>query len=291
MPTVPQHAARGITALDDGVGTLILRDSQFLMVSSSAQGAILRLPTGINSWEGQTIDGWVGANGFTLSGATSINGATTLAIPANYYFSAMKGIGSLWVVELVNALGSSGGGAQPATVLDDFNRADENLEANPNYIRVDGVAGALAVRSNQLAGLINTRTRYVMGSVGVPDVRMTALFTNWTDAFVMLRYVDVDNYIMAMRFDPQSAFRVMSRVAGVQATLANFQNVNSTTEVILSLIGDQITYSRGGVASGPISGSATIPSNVMAACNGTKVGIDQLKVVNPFIDYIKFEGI
>jgi hypothetical protein len=36
-------------------------------------------------------------------------------------------------------------------VTDNFNRADANLEANSLWTRSGGVAGALAVRSNQLA--------------------------------------------------------------------------------------------------------------------------------------------
>lgn len=110
MPGIPQHTAQGITAVNDGVGRQIHRDAIFLSVTSPNQDAILRLPSGASdSWEGQTISGYVGANGFTLTGATSINGETTYQVPPNYYFSVLKGIGSLWIIEIVDNLGTGGG--------------------------------------------------------------------------------------------------------------------------------------------------------------------------------------
>lgn len=89
------------------------------------------------------------------------------------------------------------GGAGSTVFSDDFNRADENLEASADWDRLDGAAGAMGVRSNQLATLSTTDTAYACPDVGDADQYAEATWERNDAAayFLAVRVQDSDNFI------------------------------------------------------------------------------------------------
>lgn len=100
----PNHYANTATATVSGLGTGLLRaDSAFNSVTSALQEYICTLPAGFN---GCRIEGFVGANGFTLAGVANINGSSTLIVPPNYSFSAVRMEAGAWIVSLISNAGA-----------------------------------------------------------------------------------------------------------------------------------------------------------------------------------------
>lgn len=110
------------------------------------------------------------------------------------------------------------------TFSDDFNRADENLEASANWTRVDGVAGALGVRSNAMAQLNVTDTAYRS-----PDQGSTDHFTQATQAsavtawggFMCVKLTDSNNFIGIRWAGAGNGVDLFQRVGGGFLSLGN----------------------------------------------------------------------
>lgn len=114
---------------------------------------------------------------------------------------------------------------------DNFNRANEGLEASANWTRVGGTSGAAAVNSNKLNVTDTTSggTAYRCPDIGTADHYVEA---RWLDndrssgPFICCRLTDNNNFI-GVRFNGDSTsthIEVYTRKAG---TLSNLLNANS----------------------------------------------------------------
>lgn len=118
---LPGHYQTLVTATADGSGTgLIPFDPVFVTVTSSAGTQQCVLPA---SFVGQTIQGWVGANGFRLktitgSGDTINNvntsGGANATIPANVFWEARKVTATGWILQTRTNLGAVATAIVPA---------------------------------------------------------------------------------------------------------------------------------------------------------------------------------
>lgn len=114
-------------------------------------------------------------------------------------------------------------------IADDFTRAvDENLEANPAYLRLTGSEGNLAIRSNRLAIIAGTSAVYDLGSLGTSEQEVSWNFSGHnTGSMVLLRMIDADNWLGLNRRDDNNALILYMRVNGVSSELARFQGPGS----------------------------------------------------------------
>ena len=130
-------------------------------------------------------------------------------------------------------------------IADDFTRAvDENLEANPAYLRLTGSEGNLAIQSNRLSVIAGTSATYDLGSLGTSEQEISINFTGYnTGAMVLFRMVDADNWIGFNRRDDNAALILYMRVAGVSTELARFRNV-STDKVTFRAQGRKLVFTK-----------------------------------------------
>ncbi len=118
---LPGHYQTLVTATSDGSGTgLMPNDGVFYTVTSSAGTQQVTLPAG---FIGETIEGYVGANGFRLKTITgsgdTINNVNTSAganatIPATVFFKAQKITATGWILRTRTNLGAEGAAIVPA---------------------------------------------------------------------------------------------------------------------------------------------------------------------------------
>ena len=111
-------------------------------------------------------------------------------------------------------------------ISDDFNRADENLEARASYLRLTGGEGSLAVRSNRLAIIAGTGAVYDLGSLGTSEQEISVEFVGFNDKSLLLfRMVDESNWLGFRRNDLSGGnLQVFMCVAGVETLLGQFSN-------------------------------------------------------------------
>lgn len=129
-------------------------------------------------------------------------------------------------------------------IEDNFNRADENLEANPAYLRLTGSEGNLAIRSNRLSIIAGTSAIYDLGSLGTSEQEVSWNFTAYnTSSMVMLRVIDADNWLGINRRDDFNALILQMRLAGVNTELARFKNV-STDKVTFRVQGRKLVFTK-----------------------------------------------
>jgi hypothetical protein len=91
------------------------------------------------------------------------------------------------------------GAAVEALFVDGFNRANENLEAG-NYDRMSGVAGQLAVSSNQVRSVsIAAQGTYLLKTAAGVSLGDHFVEADWksgtTTGWLIARYVDENNYV------------------------------------------------------------------------------------------------
>lgn len=118
---LPGHYQTLVTATAAGTGTgLIPFDPVFVTVTSSGATQQVTLPA---SFVGQTIQGWVAANGFrlqTIAGSgDTINNVNTSAganatIPANVFWEARKVTATGWILQTRTNLGAVATAIVPA---------------------------------------------------------------------------------------------------------------------------------------------------------------------------------
>lgn len=138
---------------------------------------------------------------------------------------------------------ADGNGGVPSNVgqvffSDEFDRADENLETNANWIRLGGAAGQAAVRSNQLAMIGTTQTAYYVPSIGQTDffVEFTIAQVPASGASfpVAFRIVDQNNFLGIRWSSTQfQAFRCVANVFNGFATVNQPPNVGDVVRVVV----------------------------------------------------------
>lgn len=130
-------------------------------------------------------------------------------------------------------------------IADDFTRAvDENLEANPAYLRLTGSEGNLAIRSNRLSVIAGTSATYDLGSLGTSEQEISINFNAYNlGAMVLFRMVDVDNWLGFNRRDDNAALRLFMCLSGVSTELARFRNA-STDKVTFRAQGQKLVFTK-----------------------------------------------
>lgn len=83
-------------------------------------------------------------------------------------------------------------------VIDSFVRPDENLEANPSYVRLRGPAGAFAIRGNKVDQLLTSTPAplYDMGSLGSSDQDFIMQMSPSGPGGLVFRMEDENNYLL-----------------------------------------------------------------------------------------------
>lgn len=116
-----------------------------------------------------------------------------------------------------------------AEVLDSFARADENLEANPAYLRLRGPAGAFAIRSNKVDQILTSSPAplYDLGSLGSSDQHFLYQMAASGPGGLVFRKEDENNYLL-WRGDILSMCK-----AGVTTELARYWGTFGTGRVIV----------------------------------------------------------
>lgn len=133
---------------------------------------------------------------------------------------------------------------------DNFNRADENLEASPNWTRVFGVAGGAAIRSNALATTTTTDTVYVS-----PD------------------FNTVQHYVEAKSAGAGSGPMLCARATTDGATLLGVRRSSTNTIAVFKKVGTTVTqlYSASSVATGDVLRLAITETQWIVYKNGVEV--------------------
>lgn len=119
---LPGHYQTLVTATTDGTGTgLIPFDPVFVTVTSSGATQQVTLPA---SFIGQTIEGYVGANGFrlrtiqgsgdTINNVNTSGGSVNATIPATVFWKAQKITATGWILRTRTNLGAEGTAIVPA---------------------------------------------------------------------------------------------------------------------------------------------------------------------------------
>lgn len=188
-------------------------------------------------------------------------------------------------------------------ISDDFDRADENLEANPAYVQTAGAAGAFAIRSNRLALTSATAgAAFDLGSLGTSEQEISVDFLGsayQAQGRVLFRMVDFQNHLCIMLGN--STLEFYMRVNDVYTKLAEFMQGSKT---IVQCVGDRIIFKQQGNYEAKIMyprsrfasriavlgfdpfyepGAMILPPD---APKGTRIGFSQTgaSVANPWID-------
>lgn len=168
--------------------------------------------------------------------------------------------------------------------LDDFNRADQNLEAFASYTH-SGIAGAAAVRSNLLAS--NTTDSlgglYLIPAQGSTEQYMQAAFRAEPSAsvpigFIAVRATDTSNYIGLRRAN--GAWELYKRVAGTFTLLGSYTAgfvAGDVGRIEVNALNEIRCYVNGALMIGPVVDSF----NSSALRQGIAA---RGSVLNPWID-------
>lgn len=149
-------------------------------------------------------------------------------------------------LDLNLSMGTSSSAGASFVFIDSFNRDDENLAVSPNWTRVGGVAGAAAIRSNEVAFLSTTETVYLCPDLGSADhftqiERRTSAISGYFDCCV--RITDTDNFIGVRKGDPE--WELFKRVAGTFTQLGTSAQGSAIGDVVrLEANGDQLNVFR-----------------------------------------------
>lgn len=174
-----------------------------------------------------------------------------------------------------------------AKFVDNFNRADENLEASANWTHDGLIAGGAAVRSNALACLTtnSTGTSYKCPDQGSADhyAQFVARATANSGPFVCNRLADVNNFV-GFR-NNGATLEVYRRVGGTLSLLnSSAQSIISGTVLRLECTGTNWRVLKDGVqvATGAI-GSALLTSTRQGVVARTTTAGQ-----NPWVDDVEF---
>ena len=113
-----------------------------------------------------------------------------------------------------------------AQISDNFDRAAQNLVANPAYLLLGGAADALRIANNRVENFQtgSTPATVSLGSVGSSDQRVTFNFSDWGKCRLLFRLVDANNWLSIYRNDASNRLELDMSVAGVFSPLARFVN-------------------------------------------------------------------
>lgn len=137
-------------------------------------------------------------------------------------------------------LGAGGPVSAAVSYTDDFNRANENLEANANWTRIDGTAGAAQVVSNRMEHTSATETSYKFNPLSSVDAYAQVVVVTVSNGItfpVVARLADLSNLVGA-RYN-SGAWQLYKRVTGTFTQLATFTATLAANDVLkLEVTGD-----------------------------------------------------
>jgi hypothetical protein len=117
-------------------------------------------------------------------------------------------------------------------IVDTFDRANENLVANPAYLLLQGAADGLRVANNRVENFntTNPRTIVSLGSLGTSDQQITFSFPASDAGSLLFRMFDATNWLQLRRTDSGgNALRLEMMVNGVFSEVARFKNAAGGT--------------------------------------------------------------
>ena len=162
---------------------------------------------------------------------------------------------------------------------DDFNRANEDLETSANWTRVDGVAGALKVISNQCGEGSGGDAAYLCPDQSDADHYTQAVLNGASgpaSSFpVCVRVTDKDNWI-GVRYST-GGMELYKRVAGTFTSLDTSTHTHSAGDVwYLEASGNNIV--------GKLNGTTVVSATETDHNTVTRQGIINRGVENPLVD-------
>jgi len=161
-------------------------------------------------------------------------------------------------------------GGDPEDFVDDFNRADGNLEDSEGWTRIGGTAGAAQVVSNALNFTSSTdATAYVGPSYGSPDHFVQAKRPSATGAewFMACRIQDGNNFVGCRLASTDDGWAVYKRVGGSFTLLGRWQMTSvfkADSVARLEVIGDEYQL----IVDGKILGKGSIGTHANTATAG-----------------------
>lgn len=228
------------------------------------QGAVVSAAAGAYTMTG-TAAGFlyspvlgVESGSYTMTGtAANLVTGVSLSAEAGAYTVSGSDAGFLRDIILTAEAGSyavtGGDVALTPTLLgfcDDFNRANENLEASANWTRVDGSAGDTSISGNLL---VSNTTSTTGGAYQCPDIGSGDKYVECTvpaarNAFgACMRLTDTNNFI-GCRYQ-SGAYQVYKRDAGSFTLLASYTASLDTSHVLrLEMRGDDFEMFVNGVS-------------------------------------------
>lgn len=175
-----------------------------------------------------------------------------------------------------------GSPAVAAVFTDSFNRADDNLEASANWTRVDGLAGSLAIRSNQVsAPTANVTGMYVSPDLGFADHYVEVTHTSNGSAgagpFVCVRVTNGQNFIGVRQSTTNyNVFKVVGNAFTLLGNVAQTPAIGD--KVRLQVVGNTLTVTINGAATFTSSTITDVPAS-------TRTGLfARLQIRNPWLD-------
>jgi hypothetical protein len=165
--------------------------------------------------------------------------------------------------------------------LDDFNRTNENLEAR-NFDRVSGVAGQLAINTNQVQSVsIAAQGTYLLKETYGVDPVDHFVEADWksgtTTGWLIARYVDEQNYVgMQILASAPAIYARINNVFYLQGSSA--ASLTAGDKVRIECRGQQVDFYHKGV----LRKTFTLPAGVLTS---GRVGLQsRTTVANPMCD-------
>lgn len=165
--------------------------------------------------------------------------------------------------------------------VDGFNRSNENLEANTNWQRVSGSAGALTVDTNQVRSTSTTQATYLISTDLPVDETNHFVETNWksgtTTGWMIARYTDENNYVGMQILS--SVPTLYTRIGGTfTSRVASNSSLAAGDSIRIECFGQEIRLIHKGV----LRGTYTMGAGVLTS---GRVGLQaRTTVANPMCD-------
>lgn len=184
-------------------------------------------------------------------------------------------------ITMTNVVYADNGAAVPKVFVDDFNRANENLEVR-NFDRMSGVAGQLTVDNNQVRSVsIAAQGTYLLKTAFGIDTVNHFVEADWksgtTTGWLIARYIDESNYV-GMQINA-AVPTLYTRIAGTfTIRVASPASLSAGDKVRIECFGQIIRLYHKGI----LRGTYDMGAGVLAS---GRVGMQSRTVVaNPMLD-------
>lgn len=141
----------------------------------------------------------------------------------------------------------------PFVFTDNFNRANGNLESDPNWTRIGGTAGMAAITSNIVGSTtsVSTGAAYLCPDIGKDEMYVQAAWevnTGTVNCGIAARLVDNLNYILLRWNTAAAGVQINSVAAGAFTTLGSFPGAIAIGDVLrMEIKNDTVRALKNGV--------------------------------------------